>query len=196
MTVAVSRYGVQRLHLFEMTDDTIGAPVYDDGLRAACVRKVGFARKIVEAILEGDDTICVASSETKALDFVLEFGGAPLDVQAMIQGATLVEDAGPPETSHLIVSINDVPAQFGVMCRVLGKKGGFAHLALFNCTELGGGPEEAALDTFAMSNYKGQALPSPEDEAALYGIKHWKKGTALIDIDVVWANNDVSDVAP
>lgn len=196
MTVSVARYGVQQLYLYPITDPTVGAPVYGSGLRAACVRKVAFPRAVTEAILEGDDSICLVSQQTKALDFEIEFGGAPLDVQAMIQGATLVEDAGPPVTSHLVVGINDVPAQFGLIARVIGRSGGFAHLCLFNNTELGGGPEEAAMDTFAMSVYKGKSIPSPVDEASLYGVKHWEAGTTLIAVDTTWANNDVTDVTP
>jgi len=191
MTVKVVHFSAKRAYAFEMTDDTVGAPVYGTGQRLNCVRKIGFERNVAEAMLEGDGGVCDATRENKSINFELDFGGVELDLIALIQGATLNEITGPPAESHLIVGTEDVEIAFGVITRVLGRRGGSAHIALFNCREQGGGYTAAEIDNYGKTTFKGIGLASPYNEKALYAV--WHSGQN-VEVDTTWADNVVTNL--
>ena len=198
MSVAVKQFGVRQLFVFHMTSDT--APgTWATGQRYVGVKKIGFAREIASVIQEGDDAILFVSRQNKAINFTVEISGVNLPIQALIQGATLTEIAavvGPPEvlvSTHMIVGVEDQPAAFGLIAKILGKKGGCAHVCLYNCIETEGGLVEAAMDAFAGTSWTGKAMACPEDEKALLAVRHWAVNN---NVSTTWATNLVTDVTP
>lgn len=191
MTVSIVHFSIRRLYVYRMTDDTVGAPVYATGVRARCARKLSFERNMATATLEGDGGVCHATREIKSLNFEIDYGGVPLDVNALLMGSTLNEITGPPLASHMIISTDDLEISFGAIAKVLGRNGGAAHVAIFNAREQGGGAVAPTMDAYGTTVLNGIALPSPYDEAALAGIYH---RATDVDISTTWASNVVTNL--
>ena len=190
MTKEITRFSVKDAYVFEIT--TLSAtPVYAAGIQVDCVRKIGYQRDIVTAELTGSGRVCHATRQVKKLGFELDFGGVKLDLNALLQGSTLVEIVGPPVESHLFVGIEDREVAFGLVAEIWGLDGGGAHVALFHCREQGGGPSDLEEDSYGTTTYSGVGLAAPENNKTLYAEYHLDAQT---DIDPTWATNVVTDL--
>lgn len=190
MTVELNLYGVRQLYLFEITD--LDAPTYATGVQAKCVRNVQFAKRITEIMQKGDDHVCFVSHNLDGLDFTLEFGGTALDLDSMVFGHGITEDAGPPVTTKVVMSAADVPGNFGVIAKVNGKgPGGSAHIELTNCVATGdGGYNQSQNETLAATTYSGISYPLPGDTTKRLGAVMFFAATDQA-IDTTWADNDI-----
>ncbi len=188
MTVSLNLFGVRKAYMFEQT--SLSTPTYATGVEVTCIRNVQWTKRINEIIEKGEDRICFASSHTDGLDFTIEFGGTNLAVESVVFGHTLTEDAGPPVTSKMVMSIADVPGNFGFIAKMNGKgPGGSAHVGLHNCVALSDGYMQAQQDNLASTVYNGIAYASATDDATLAGVMFF----AATDqsISTTWGSNSV-----
>ena len=192
MTVELNLYGVRALYLFNISDLT--APTYDTGVQAKCVRNVQFSKRINEIMQKGDDSVCFVSHDIEGLDFTLEFGGTALDLDSIVFGHDLTEDAGPPETSKMVMSAADVPANFGVIAKVNGKgPGGSAHIELTNCVATGdGGFNQSQGENLATTSYNGISYPLPGEATKRLGaVMFFDAGTDQA-VSTTWVTNAIA----
>lgn len=106
-------------------------PTYAAGSVFQCIQSLQWGRELVEAQLEGGNTVCDDYSALKNLTFTLGIGGLDLNKWETFLGATASDLAsGGSFVDH---GFSDVGAEFGLIVRAPNSSGGDTHWAIFRC---------------------------------------------------------------
>lgn len=181
-------FGLRNAYAYERTAAT---PTYGAGVDVSCISSFKFDQKVVEAMLEGDDTICASHSNLESIDVSVQNGGMDLAVYDLLFGGTLV-DSGSGSTAQTILDykVSDRRPYCGVIGQAYDGGGGAGDtlIILPKAKTVGGGGGEFAKGKFFTGDFKFNCLPSDVDSDLIMRAVNRTTAAALSS---TWTSNPV-----
>lgn len=181
-------FGLRNAYAYERTAAT---PTYGTGVDVSCINSFKFDPKVVEAMLEGDDTICASHSNLESIDVAVQNGGMDLAVYDLLFGGTLV-DSGSGSTAQTILDykVSDRRPYCGIIGQAYDGGGGAGDtlIILPKAKTVGGGGGEFAKGKFYTGDFKFNCLPSDVDSDLIMRAVNRTTAAALSS---TWLSNPV-----
>jgi len=179
-------FGLRDCKVFEITDHS--TPTYDTGVDVPCVQELTFDPSIVEATLEGDDSICATHSNIEAVEFSITHGGLDLNVYATLAGITLTDSgASPNEATLMDMAVSDVRPYVGVIADSRGAEGN-SLFVFYKSKLIGGGGGTLSKGSFMTPAYNFRAVTCDYNSDTIMRIINYETATA---INTTWATNHI-----
>ena len=187
-SVVAKPFGLRDCLAFEETATT---PTYGTGVDITCVSSFKFDHKTVEALLEGDDSICASHSNLEQIDVGVQNGGMTLGIYDLLFGGTLT-DSGSGSTAQTILDfkVSDKRPYLGVIGQSYGTDtdSGDTLAILYRAKATGGGGGEFAKGKFYTGDFKFTCIPYAGNSDTIRRIVN--RATAVA-ISTTWLSNPV-----
>jgi len=188
MSVNTKPFGLRDCVAFEETAVT---PTYGTGVDVSCISSFKFDHKTVEAMLEGDDTICASHSNLESVEVAAQNGGMDLTIYDLLFGGTLT-DSGSGATAQTILDykVSDKRPYLGVIGQSYATdvSGGDTLVILYRAKATGGGGGEFAKGKFYTGDFKFTAIPYAGNSDTI--MRAVNRATAAA-ISTTWLSNPV-----
>lgn len=181
-------FGLRDAKVFERTAAT---PTYGTGVDVSCINSFKFDQKVVEAMLEGDDSICASHSNLESIDVQVQNGGMDLSVYDLLFGGTLVDSgSGGSAQTILDYKVSDRRPYCGVIGQAYDGGGGAGDtlIILPKAKTVGGGGGEFAKGKFYTGDFKLNCLPSDVGGDLIMRVVNRATAAAL---STTWTSNPV-----
>lgn len=181
-------FGLRDAKAFERTAAT---PTYGTGVDVSCINSFKFDQKVVEAMLEGDDSICASHSNLESIDVQVQNGGMDLSVYDLLFGGTLVDSgSGGSAQTILDYKVSDRRPYLGVIGQAYDGGGGAGDtlIILPKAKTVGGGGGEFAKGKFYTGDFKLNCLPSDVGGDLIMRVVNRATAAAL---STTWTSNPV-----
>lgn len=179
-------FGLRDAKVFEITDTT--TPTYSTGVDIPCVQELSFDPSIVEATLEGDDSICASHSNLEAVEFSITHGGLDLAIYSTMAGITLSDSgASPNEATMMDMKVSDVRPYMGVIADSRGAEGNTLFV-FYKAKLIGGGGGTLSKGAFLTPSYNFRAITCDYDDDTITRFLNYETAT---EISTTWLTNHV-----
>lgn len=181
-------FGLRDAKAFEETATT---PTYGTGVDLSCISSFKFDPKTVEAMLEGDDTICASHSNLESVDVQAQNGGMDLAIYDLLFGGTLT-DSGSGSTAQTILDykVSDKRPYLSVIGQSYATDSGAGDtlIILYRAKAMGGGGGEFAKGKFYTGDFKFSAIPyAGNSDTIMRAVNR----TTAAAISTTWLSNPV-----
>lgn len=178
-----------RLYKITATGDQLSGgstdPTYANGLLIACLETLTWGRELINAELEGNDTVCDVYVKTKKATFELGMGGLDIEQWEILMGAT-AQDFGGGDDTYIDITENDVPAEFGLIVAARNSQGGDTHFVIMRAKAVDGPGGELAQGAHYEESWGGDGLRSYYGDGVFVRVIHHEAATA---VPAVWPGN-------
>lgn len=160
-------------------------PTYGTGRLVACLEGLGWGRELINAELEGNDTVCDVYVKTKKVTFELSMGGLDIEQWEVLMGAT-AQDFGAGDNTYIDITEDDVPEEFGLIIASRNSRGGDTHFIIFRAKALEGPGGENVQGAHYEEAWSGDGLRSYYGDGVFIRVIHHAAATA---IPATWPGN-------
>lgn len=171
-----------RLYKITATGDKLSGgstdPTYASGQLIACLESLAWGREMINAELEGNDTVCDVFVKTKKATFELGLGGLDIEQWETLMGATAA-DFGAGDDTYIDISEDDVPAEFGLIIAARNSRGGDTHVIIWRAKALEGPGGEFAQGAHYEESWSGDGLTSYYGDGKFVRVIHHEAATAV-----------------
>jgi hypothetical protein len=170
---------------------TAATPTYGTGVDFSCINSFTFDPKVVEAMLEGDDSICASHSNLESVDIKVQNGGMDLTLYDLIFGGTLVDSgSGSGAQTVLDFKVSDRRPYMGIIGQAYDGGGGAGDtlIILPKAKAKGGGGGELAKGKFFTGDFEFTCLPSDVGNDLILRVVNRTTAAAL---STTWTSNPV-----
>jgi len=184
-------FGAHEGRLYKITDPGnrlsggVTDPTYEDGRLIACLETLNWGREIINAELEGNDTVCDVYVKSKKATFELGLGGLDINQWELLIGAT-PQDFGAGDNTYIDIGEDDVPAEFGLIIAARNSRGGDTHVIIFRAKATDGPGGEFAQGAHYEESWSGDGLRSYYGNGAFVRLIHHE---VAMEVPEVWPGN-------
>lgn len=181
-------FGANQGRLYAITDvgnrlsGGVTDPTYADGLLIACLESLAWGREMIQAEMEGNDTVCDVFVKTKKATFELGLGGLDLNLWEILMGGTAADFGGGTD-SYIDITEDDIPGEFGLIVRALNSNGGDTHFIIWRAKANDGPGGELGQGAHYEESWSGDGLRSYYGSGAFVRVMHHD---VAVDVPEVW----------
>jgi len=172
-------------------EETAVTPTYGTGVDVSCISSFKFDHKTVEAMCEGDDTICASHSNLEQIDVTAQNCGMTLGIYDLLFGGTLT-DSGSGATAQTILDykVSDKRPYSGIIAQSYATDTGVGDTLaiLYRAKATGGGGGEFAKGKFFTGDFKFTCIPYAGDSLTIMRVVNRTTAAAL---STTWLSNPV-----
>lgn len=187
-TYSLKPFGLRDAKAFEITATT---PTYGTGADVPCINSFQFDQKTVEALLEGDDTICASHSNLEQVEVKVKNGGMDPALYDLLFGNTLT-DSGSGGTAQTLIDfkVSNRRPYLGIIGQAYDGSGtaGDTLVILYKAKTVGGGGGTLEKGKFFTGDFTFNAIPSDYDSDTIMRVVNRATGAA---INTTWTSNPI-----